>query len=46
MTNAQKWVSAFLVLFILLLALSKITNREESETEEYETVAADNYEPE
>ena len=46
MTNAQKWVSAFLVLFILLLALSKITNREESDTEEYETVSTDNYESE
>ncbi len=31
MTNAQKWVSIFLVLFILLLVLSKITDREESE---------------
>jgi len=33
MTNAQKWVSAFLVLFILLLVLSKITSRQESETD-------------
>ncbi|MDA3861474.1 MAG: cytochrome c [Melioribacteraceae bacterium] len=33
MTNAQKWVSAFLVLFILLLVLSKITNRQDNETE-------------
>ncbi len=32
MTNAQKWVSVFLVLFILLLVLSKMTNREEGET--------------
>ena len=34
MTNAQKWVSAFLVMFILLLVLSKITDRQESEKEE------------
>ena len=33
MTNAQKWVTAFLVLFILLLVLSKMTNRQESETD-------------
>jgi len=28
MTNAQKWVATFLVLFILLLVLSKMTNRQ------------------
>lgn len=33
MTNAQKWVSIVLVLFILLLALSKLTDREESSNE-------------
>ena len=33
MTNAQKWVTAFLVLFILLLVLSKMTDRQESETD-------------
>jgi len=37
MTNAQKWVSAFLVLFILLLVLSKMTDRQENETETYAT---------
>ena len=31
MTNAQKWVSIFLVLFILLLVLSKLTSRSEDE---------------
>lgn len=40
MTNAQKWVSAFLVLFILLLVLSKMTNRQESETNEVEKIEA------
>ena len=44
MTNAQKWVSSFLVLFILLLVLSKMTNRQESETETVETVEPENYE--
>lgn len=29
MTNAQKWVTAFLVLFILLFALSKLTEKDE-----------------
>lgn len=37
MTNAQKWVIVFLVLFILLLALSKLTKREESSTESTST---------
>lgn len=37
MTNAQKWVSVFLVFFILLLVLSKMTDREEGETETYAT---------
>lgn len=45
MTNAQKWVSAFLVMFILLLVLSKMTTRTESETEivesEYGELVAD-----
>ena len=40
MTNAQKWVSAFLVMFILLLVLSKMTDREEAEAETYETESA------
>lgn len=31
MTNAQKWVAAFLVLFILLFALSKLTKKENNE---------------
>lgn len=44
MTNAQKWVSAFLVLFILLLVLSKITNRQESETYEAEKMVTENVE--
>ncbi len=38
MTNAQKWVTAFLVLFILLLVLSKMTDRQASETETAESV--------
>ncbi|PIQ08317.1 MAG: hypothetical protein COW71_12445 [Ignavibacteriales bacterium CG18_big_fil_WC_8_21_14_2_50_31_20] len=29
MTNAQKWVTVFLILFVLLLALSKLTNKDE-----------------
>ncbi|MBU0473047.1 MAG: cytochrome c [Bacteroidetes bacterium] len=37
MTNAQKWVTIFLVLFILLLVLSKLTKREESSTESTST---------
>ena len=46
MTNAQKWVTAFLVLFILLLVLSKMTDRQESETETEisETVVPESYE--
>jgi cytochrome c551/c552 len=31
MTNAQKWVSIFLVMFILLLVLSKMTDRQKDE---------------
>ncbi|MCF6270004.1 MAG: cytochrome c [Melioribacteraceae bacterium] len=31
MTNAQKWVSTFLLLFILLLVLAKMTSSEEDE---------------
>jgi cytochrome c2 len=40
MTNAQKWVSAFLVLFILLLVLSKMTDRQNSveETNHFENI--------
>ena len=30
MTNAQKWVTVFLLLFVLLLALSKLTNKDET----------------
>ena len=44
MTNAQKWVTAFLVLFILLLVLSKMTDRQESETEIVETSVPESYE--
>ncbi len=33
MTNAQKWVTAVLVIFILLLVVAKMTKREESVTE-------------
>ncbi len=44
MTNAQKWVSAFLVLFILLLVLSKMTDRQESESNIVETVTQENIE--
>lgn len=43
MTNAQKWVSVFLVLFVLLLALSKLTDREEQTNDSYyseETVSS------
>ena len=36
MTNAQKWVASFLVMFILLLVLSKMTDRQGSETETYD----------
>jgi len=32
MTNAQKWVSIFLFLFVILLVLSKLTSRNEDET--------------
>ncbi len=39
MTNAQKWVSVFLILFILLLVLSKVTARQGSEVEEIENIA-------
>ncbi len=42
MTNAQKWVSVFLVLFILLLVLSKITNRQ---TNKNEPIISENSEP-
>lgn len=32
MTNAQKWVSIFLFLFVALLVLSKLTSRNDDET--------------
>lgn len=35
MTNAQKWVSVFLVLFVLLLMLSRLTKREDDESDSY-----------
>jgi cytochrome c2 len=38
MTNAQKWVAGFLLLFVLLLALSKMTERGESKTDSYDEV--------
>jgi len=34
MTNAQKWVTVFLLLFVLLLALSKLTNKDEKSSSE------------
>ncbi len=34
MTNAQKWVAAFLIVFIALFLLSKVTEKEEDFTEE------------
>ena len=34
MTNAQKWVTVFLILFVLLLALSKLTNKDEKSSSE------------
>lgn len=37
MTNAQKWVAGFLVLFVLLLVLSKMTDREASKSDSYES---------
>jgi mono/diheme cytochrome c family protein len=44
MTNAQKWVTAVLVIFILLLVLSKMTKREDSETEYEDTYAPEKVE--
>ncbi len=41
MTNAQKWVSVFLALFILLLVLAKMTSSEEEETFGAESIEAD-----
>ena len=35
MTNAQKWISIFLFLFVVLLVLSKLTSRDEDETNNY-----------
>ncbi len=34
MTNAQKWVAAFLIVFIVLFLLSKVTEKEEDFSEE------------
>lgn len=45
MTNAQKWVTAALVLFILLLVLAKITKRDESGTEYVDTYVPEKVEP-
>lgn len=45
MTNAQKWVSVFLTLFILLLVLSKVTARQGSEVEEIESIIEVNTQP-
>jgi cytochrome c2 len=48
MTNAQKWVSVFLVLFVLLLALSKLTENEEQTSDSYyneESVSVSSSEP-
>jgi len=36
MTNAQKWVAAFLVLFIILLAISKLTKKEDDTVDDVE----------
>ena len=41
MTNAQKWVAGFLLLFVLLLALSKITDRGESKNDSYSSMEAE-----
>lgn len=43
MTNAQKWVAAFLVLFIVLFGLGKLTEKEETmfEEEDYYSESAD-----
>ena len=35
MTNAQKWVSIFLFLFVALLVLSKLTNKNDDEADNY-----------
>ena len=42
MTNAQKWVTSVLVLFILLLVLAKLTKREESSTDYEESYTSEN----
>lgn len=36
MTNAQKWVSAFLMLFIILFAISKLTKTEDDTVDDVE----------
>ena len=36
MTNSQKWVAAFLVVFVVLFALQKLTENEDLEFEETE----------
>ncbi|MEN8191389.1 MAG: cytochrome c [Bacteroidota bacterium] len=41
MTNAQKWVSIFLLLFVILLVLSKLTKRDE--TQQYDEIDETNY---
>lgn len=41
MTNAQKWVAGFLLLFVLLLALSKMTERGESKKDSYSSMEAE-----
>jgi len=46
MTNAQKWVTAVLVIFILLLVLGKMTKREDSETVYEDTYVSENVESE
>ena len=49
MTNAQKWIAAFLVLFILLFVLARVTKKEDSISENvdyYETENTQNSEGE
>ena len=46
MTNAQKWVTAVLVIFILLLVLAKMTKREESVSEYEDTYVSEKVESE
>lgn len=44
MTNAQKWVSVFLFLFVILLVLSKLTNREKESYSDIDESAYSNEE--